>query len=227
MKDVKGIKIAFLAYTEMVNGLESTMKPEDLDSMINIINEEKIFEDIAYAKGKNADIIIASMHWGDEYARVQAGRQEVLADKLLSAGVDIILGSHPHVIQPAQRMEYDGKTKYVIYSMGNFISNQRIETLVPYGIGEETSKYTEDGVIVDINIEKNGETGEVTIKDVGYIPLWVYKGTTADGGTEHVVYPIMEYIESNDINDKTKARMQRSLKDTAMQMKVLQGSSAE
>ncbi len=227
MKDVKGIKIAFLAYTEMVNGLESTMNPEDLDSMINIINEEKIFEDIAYAKRKNADIIIASMHWGDEYARVQAGRQEVLADKLLSSGVDIILGSHPHVIQPAQRLEYDGKTKYVIYSMGNFISNQRIETLVPYGIGEEISKYTEDGVIVDINIEKNGETGEVTIKDVGYIPLWVYKGTTSDGNTEHVVYPIMEYIESSDINDKAKARMQRSLNDTAMQMKVLQGSSAE
>ncbi len=227
MKDVKGIKIAFLAYTEMVNGLESTMKPEDLNSMINIVNEEKIFEDIAYAKEKNADIIIASMHWGDEYARVQAGRQEVLADKLLSAGVDIILGSHPHVIQPAQRLEYDGKTKYVIYSMGNFISNQRIETLVPYGIGEEISKYTEDGVIVDINIEKNGETGEVTIKDVGYIPLWVYKGTTANGNTEHVVYPIMEYIESSDINDKAKARMRRSLNDTAMQMKVLQGSSTE
>ncbi len=98
---------------------------------------------------------------------------------------------------------------------------------MPYGIGEEISKYTEDGVIVDINIEKNGETGEVTIKDVGYIPLWVYKGTTSDGNTEHVVYPIMEYIESSDINDKAKARMQRSLNDTAMQMKVLQGSSAE
>ena len=61
IKDVKGIKIAFLAYTEMVNGLESTMSPEDLDAMVNIIDEKKISEDIAYAKSKNADIIIACM----------------------------------------------------------------------------------------------------------------------------------------------------------------------
>lgn len=227
MKDVKGIKIAFLAYTEMVNGLESTMSPDDLDAMINIINETKILEDIAYAKSQNADIIIASLHWGDEYARVQADRQEALADMLFTEGVDIILGSHPHVIQPAQRLEYGGKTKFVAYSMGNFLSNQRIETLVPYGMTEDVSKYTEDGVIVDINIEKNGETGEVSIKDISYIPLWVYKGTTADGGTEHVVYPIMEYIESNELNEKAKSRMQRSLSDTSKQMQLLESNTVE
>ncbi len=227
MKDVKGIKIAFLAYTEMVNGLESTMSPADLDAMVNIINETKILEDIAYAKSQNADIIIACLHWGDEYARVQAARQEALADTLFTEGVDIILGSHPHVIQPAQRLEYDGKTKFVAYSMGNFLSNQRIETLVPYGMTEEVSKYTEDGVIVDINIEKNGETGEVSIKNISYIPLWVYKGTTSDGGTEHVVYPIMEYIESNELNEKAKSRMQRSLSDTSKQMQLLESNTVE
>lgn len=227
IKDVKGIKIAFLAYTEMVNGLETTMLPEDLDAMINIIDETKISEDIAYAKEKNADIIIAYLHWGDEYSRVQAGRQEVLADKLFTAGVDIILGSHPHVIQPAQKLEYGGKTKFVAYSMGNFLSNQRIETLVPYGMTEEVSRYTEDGVIVDINIEKNGQSGEVSIKDISYIPLWVYKGKTADGRTEHVVYPIMEYIESNDIDDSVKSRMQRSLDNTSKQMELLESSTGE
>lgn len=227
IKDVKGIKIAFLAYTEMVNGLESTMSPADLDAMINIINETKILEDIAYAKSENADIIIACLHWGDEYARIQAARQEALADMMFAEGVDIILGSHPHVIQPAQRLEYDGKTKFVAYSMGNFLSNQRVETLVPYGMTEEVSKYTEDGVIVDINIEKNGETGEVSIKDISYIPLWVYKGTTADGGTEHVVYPIMEYIESNELNEKSKSRMQRSLDDTSKQMQLLESGIVE
>ncbi len=227
IKDVKGVKIAFLAYTEMVNGLESTMSPEDLDAMVNIINEKKISEDIAYAKGKNADIIIACMHWGDEYARVQAPRQEALADKLFTQGVDIILGSHPHVVQPAQLQEYDGKTKFVAYSMGNFLSNQRIETLEPYGMTESESKYTEDGVILDINIEKDGETGEVSIKNVRYIPLWVYKGKTEDGGTEHVVYPIMEYIESSELNEKTKTRMQRSLSDTSKQMQSLGISAAE
>lgn len=227
IKDVKGIKIAFLSYTEMVNGLESTMTPSDLDSMINIINETKLLEDIAYANSKNADIIIAYLHWGDEYARVQAARQEILAEKLISQGVDIILGSHPHVIQPAQKLEYMGETKFVAYSMGNFLSNQRVETLVPYGMTEEVSKYTEDGVIVDINIEKNGETGKVTLKDISYIPLWVYKGTTEGGGTEHVVYPIMEYIESNEFNDNVKSRMQRSLSDTSKQMELLESNTVE
>lgn len=227
IKDVKGIKLAFLSYTEMVNGLESVLSPTDLDAMINIINEKKILEDIAYAKSKNADIIIACMHWGDEYARVQAERQEVLADWLFSEGVDIILGSHPHVIQPAQKLEYDGKTKFVAYSMGNFLSNQRIETLIPYGLSEEVSKYTEDGVIVDINIEKNGKTGEVTIKDISYIPLWVYKGMTEDGGTEHVVYPIMKYIESAELNENAKIRMQRSLSDTSKQMQLLESNTVE
>lgn len=227
IKDIKGIKFAFLSYTEMLNGLESTMTPSDLDSMINVINETKMFEDIAYAKSKNADIIIAYLHWGDEYARVQAARQEILAEKLISEGVDIILGSHPHVIQPAQKLEFMGETKFVAYSMGNFLSNQRVETLVPYGMTEEVSKYTEDGVIVDINIEKNGETGKVTLKDISYIPLWVYKGTTEGGGTEHVVYPIMEYIESNEFNDNVKSRMQRSLSDTSKQMELLESNTVE
>lgn len=227
LKDVKGIKIAFLSYTEMVNGLESTMAPGDLNAMVNIINETKILEDIAYAKSKNADIIIAYLHWGDEYARVQAQRQEVLAEMMFTEGVDIILGSHPHVIQPAQKFEYQGKTKFVAYSMGNFLSNQRVETLVPYGMAEDISKYTEDGVIVDINIEKNGETGEVSLKSISYIPLWVYKGTTEDGGTEHVVYPIMEYIENSELNENAKSRMQRSLSDTSKQMQLLESTTVE
>lgn len=227
IKDVKGIKLAFLSYTEMVNGLESVLSPADLDAMINIINETKMSEDIAYAKSQNADVIIAYLHWGDEYSRVQAQRQEILADKLFTEGVDIILGSHPHVIQPAQKLEYEGKTKFVAYSMGNFLSNQRIETLVPYGLSEEVSKYTEDGVIVDINIEKNGETGEVSVKDISYIPLWVYKGTTKDGGTEHVVYPIMKYIENSELNENAKIRMQRSLTDTSKQMQLLESNIVE
>jgi poly-gamma-glutamate synthesis protein (capsule biosynthesis protein) len=218
IKDVQGIKIAFLSYTEMLNGLDSVMAPEDLDTLINIIDETKMKEDIAYAKEQKADLIVAVLHWGNEYARVQNATQEAVADMLFTEGADIILGSHPHVIQPAKTLEYDGRTKFVAYSMGNFISNQRVETLVPYGMTEEVSKYTEDGVVIDIEIEKKGETGEVSIEKIEYIPLWVYKGKTADGGTEHVVYPIMEYIESNDVDQNSKTRMNRSYSDTMAQM---------
>ena len=220
IKEVKGIKVAFMAYTEMVNGLESLLSAEDLDNMVNIINETKMKEDISYAKEKNADIIIAYMHWGNEYARVQNESQEALADMLFTEGVDVIFGSHPHVIQPSKIMEYNGERKFVIYSMGNFISNQRIETLAGYGMAESETKYTEDGVIVNIEIEKKGETGEVSVKSIDYTPLWVYKGINADGKTEHVVYPIMKYIESNELNDNSKKRMNRSYDDTMIQMDV-------
>lgn len=219
-KDVKGIKFAFLAYTEMVNGLETVMKPEELDYLVNIFNEQKMKEDIKEAKENNADVIIAYLHWGDEYSRVQAPRQENLANMLFTEGVDIILGSHPHVIQPTQTLEHGGKTKFVAYSMGNFISNQRVETLKPYGFEERISKYTEDGIIINIQIEKNGETGEISIKNIDYIPLWVYKGTTENGSAEHVVYPIMDYIESPELDEHSKSRMNRSYADTMAQMNV-------
>lgn len=217
IKDVKGIKFAFMSYTEMVNGLESVLSPEDLDAMVNIIDEGKMKEDILYAKEEEADVIIAFLHWGDEYSRIQAQRQEMLADMLFREGVDIILGSHPHVIQPTQLLDYDGETKFVAYSMGNFISNQRVETLSYYGMAEQVSKYTEDGIIIDINIKKNGKTDEVSIENINYIPLWVYKGFDDSGRAEHVVYPIMDYIESAELDEDAKARMTRSYADTMAQ----------
>ncbi|MDD4780016.1 MAG: CapA family protein [Tissierellia bacterium] len=217
IKDVKGIKLGFISYTEMVNGLESVISPEDLDKMVNIIDEEKLIEDINYAKEQNVDVIVAYFHWGNEYARIQNERQEALADMLFKEGVDIILGSHPHVVQPSKTIDYEGEKKFIIYSMGNFISNQRIETLTPYGV--TNPQYTEDGVIINIEIEKKGETGEVSIKNIEYIPLWVYKGTGENGNTEHVVYPIMDYIENEDLN-YYKDRMNRSYNDTMSQMDV-------
>ncbi len=218
IKEVKGIKFAFMSYTEMVNGLESVLSPYDLDAMVNIFNESKMIEDILYAKEQKADVIIALLHWGDEYSRIQAQRQEILADMLFREGVDLILGSHPHVIQPSQTLEYGGKTKFVAYSMGNFLSNQRVETLVPYGLTEHVSKYTEDGIIIDIVIEKKGTTKEISIKNINYIPLWVYKGIKENGAAEHVVYPIMDYIESAELDENSKARMSRSYADTMAQM---------
>ncbi|MDF2677154.1 MAG: CapA family protein [Bacillota bacterium] len=218
IKDVKGIKIAFMSYTEMVNGLEAYMDPADLDAMVNIIDETKMKEDIAYAKEQNVDLIVFYMHWGIEYARTQSDFQEQTAEMLLNEGVDIILGSHPHVIQPSQTVEINGEKKLVAYSMGNFLSNQRVETLVPYGMSEEEAKYTEDGVIINIEIEKKGETGVVSIKNIEYIPLWVYKGTDENGSPEHIVYPIDDFVESDDLNNNSKTRMNRSYKDTMAQM---------
>ncbi len=207
MQDVKGVKIAFLAYTEMLNGLDSVLSPEDLDAMINKLDESKIKEDIAYAKENKADLIVMIVHWGDEYMQTPNARQKDWADFMLSEGVDIIFGSHPHVIQDAEDLIYNDKRVFVAYSTGNFISNQRTE--------EELPAQTEDGVILTLKIKKSGETGKTTIEDIEYTPTWVYRGKQEGKTTfTYRILPVMEYIESGDYSAEAKERMRRSYKDT-------------
>lgn len=212
MKDVKGIKIAFIAYTEMLNGLETVMTAQDLDDMINVIDKEKIKEDIKDAKEKDADLIVAFMHWGYEYHRKPNDIQKELKDFLLDQGVNIILGSHPHVIQNCSGEMYNDKKVYVAYSMGNFISNQRREEC-------NLDEQTEDGVIINFSIKKSGKTGETTIESVSYNPTWVYREWLSDYNKySYRILPVLEFMESEDYLTDSKTRMKRSYKDTMKQV---------
>ena len=208
IQDVKGIKIAFMAYTEMLNGLDTVLSAEDLDAMVNKFDVEKMKEDIAYAKENGADLIAAILHWGNEYNRSYAPRQKELADLLIGEGVNIILGSHPHVMQETEDYLHDGKRVFVAYSTGNFISNQRIE--------EGLDPQTEDGVILTFKIKKSGETGETTIEDVSYTPTWVYREGQGGGiyGFSYRILPAMEYMENEEYSQNARERMARSYKDT-------------
>ncbi|MCC3373658.1 CapA family protein [Cohnella sp. REN36] len=211
MKDVQGIKLAFLSYTESTNGLENTLTPEELDTMINVVDERKIKEDIAYAKAQKADLIIAVMHWGNEYEREPAARQQNLAKQLVGEGVDLILGSHPHVIQKSERSSAGGHEGFVIYSMGNFISNQRLETL--------DNAYTEDGIILNFRIRKNKASNETTIRKVDYVPTWVYRDKEQGQSTyAYKILPITDFLENDELSAAYKQRMQRSYQDTMAQM---------
>lgn len=216
MKEVKGIKLAFLSYTEHVNGLESMLTADELDSMVNVVDEQKMKEDIAYAKAQAADLIVASVHWGNEYEREPSSRQEELAQMLADSGVDIILGSHPHVIQRSEWLDAKGESEdktFVIYSMGNFISNQRAETL--------DNVYTEDGVIVRFEIRKDMETNETAISKVDYVPTWVYRDKEPGGNVyTYRVLPAEGYKDNTSVSDDFKVRMERSYKDTMSQMDV-------
>ncbi|UVI28568.1 CapA family protein [Paenibacillus spongiae] len=211
MKNVKGIKLAFMSYTESANGLEGSLTPEELDTMINMADELKMKEDIQYAKDQGADVIIAFLHWGNEYERTPSKKQEQLAKLLAKAGVDIILGSHPHVIQRSEQLGGRSNNAFVIYSMGNFISNQRYETL--------NNAYTEDGVIVLFDIQKNKTTNQTRIINIDYVPTWVYRDME-DGKQAYTyqILPILNYMDSKHISNEFKARMQRSYKDTIMQL---------
>jgi poly-gamma-glutamate synthesis protein (capsule biosynthesis protein) len=214
----KGINVAFMAYTYGCNGMEAVLTSDELDYMINIIDKDKILEDIDDAKGKNADIIIAVMHWGNEYQRDPSQAQTELADFMIDNGVDIILGSHPHVIQDSMTFEHEGKTKFIIYSMGNFISNQRQESLDPE-YPNLKNYYTEDGVIVNIEIEKKFKEGITSIKEVTFVPTWVYR-VNAPPLFDYRVIPIELYLENNPLgfDQYTLSRMERSYKDTMIKM---------
>lgn len=163
LKDVNGIKIAFLSFTYGTNGITI---PNDKKYAVNLIDKDLITEQIELAKELSPDLICVSMHWGVEYQTTPNTEQKELADFLFTNGVDIILGSHAHVLQPMEKRTVtleDGTTKdgFVIYSLGNFVSNQ-------------SDTGTRDTVILDIQVTKAGADGKITIDSVNYTPVYCH-----------------------------------------------------
>lgn len=187
IKDINGIKIAFLTYTYGTNGITV---PSDKSYCVNLIDTELIKKHIDSAKELGADIICTSMHWGDEYKLKQNTKQEELANFLFENGVDIILGSHPHVLEPMEKRTItleDGSTKdcFVIYSLGNFMSGQYFEN-------------TKSTVILDIQITKYANE-EVSIDSINYTPLYLNdKGSRASSRTRYELIDIRSAIENYD-----------------------------
>lgn len=119
--DKNGIKLAFLSYSYGTNGIPV---PDGKGFLVNLINRDIMKEEIHRAK-KEADVVVMSIHWGNEYQRIPTAEQKDLATFLANEGVDIIFGSHPHVLQPMEWIKNpDGRKTFVIYSLGNFISGQ-------------------------------------------------------------------------------------------------------
>ena len=163
VKDVNGIKIAFLAFTYGTNGIPV---PEGKDYLVNLIDEDLMLEQLNLAKEQNVDVICVSMHWGAEYQQKQNSEQERLADFLFENGADIIIGNHAHVVEPMEKRTItlaDGTEKevFVVYALGNFISGQ-------------VKEHTKSTAILDMEITKDGETGKISIDSVDYVPVYCY-----------------------------------------------------
>ena len=121
MVDVNGIRMAMMSYTYGTNGIGVQGKV-----VVDYINRDRIAADIARARQLQADVICVCMHWGIEYKMLPVEAQRSLADFLVEQGVDLIIGSHPHVVEPMEIRHSDkwNKDVLVVYSLGNFISNQ-------------------------------------------------------------------------------------------------------
>lgn len=213
IEDVNGVKIAFLSYSYGFNGLESLLTQEELSYMVSKIDEAKIKNDIEKAKYLNSDIIVIYVHWGNEYEREPSQYQIELGRNMINWGANIVLGSHPHVIQKSEIIEKDGKSNFIIYSMGNFLSNQRMESM--------GNKYTEDGIMVRIELEKDILKEETVIKDISYIPTWVRR-YEEDGRPKYEILPVKDFLEDKNLyirlEEREKLRITESFEDTMEMM---------
>ncbi len=167
-KYVKGVKIAFIDYTYGTNGIPI---PSDKPFCVNLINKDLIKKQIESAKEEGFDVLVACMHWGVEYKTTPTDEQEELADFLFQNGVDIILGNHPHVLEPMEKRTItleDGTKKdgFVIYAHGNFICDQNLEN-------------TRNSIILNLSITKHTD-GKITIDKANYIPIYMYKANTSN-----------------------------------------------
>jgi poly-gamma-glutamate synthesis protein (capsule biosynthesis protein) len=163
---------------------ENRLTEEERSTHLSLIDRDKIETEIKTLKPK-ADIIIVLIHWGVEYRRNATDEQKKLAENIFSWGADIILGSHPHVVEPSETIEIDGDIKYLIYSMGNFLSNQ----IGGNNPNPRNNDLTEDGMMIDIQIEKDFQTGKTSIVSVKHIPTWVYR-YTENGIYKYKIYPV-------------------------------------
>ena len=217
VKDVNGIKIAFLSYTYGTNGIPV---PAGKEYSVNLIDKDLILKQINLAKEQNVDIICASMHWGDEYKQKQNKKQEELADYLFQNGVDIIIGNHAHVVEPMEKRKIaleDGTEKevFVVYALGNFISGQTIE-------------HTKSTVILNMNIRKNGENGKIKIDSINYIPVYCYDESKKNSN-RYELLDIREEIAKyeNNSEGKVETSLYQILKSELENIEKILGSIAE
>lgn len=185
-----GISFAIVNYTYGTNGINA---PKGM--VVNHLDSVAMRRDLASINRDSVDCVIAVVHWGNEYERQPNREQKTLADFMRRSGVDIILGSHPHVVQPFE-VNDKGVT---LYSLGNFVSNQR-------------TRYRDGGLIatIDVTMVERGEGEEVKSCSVKYdldvTPVWVHL-------PDYAVIP-PEVGDAMQMNYDSRTRYNRFMKDT-------------
>lgn len=179
--DINGIRLALMAYATYFNGKDSYITDEGAAIMLNRYSKERVRTDVMSAKSSGAQFIIAYNHWGTEYTNEESEKQRATAQEMADAGVDYIIGSHPHALQRYDIIQAsDGRSVPCVYSMGNFVSHM-------------TKTVAKDTVILRIELDLAPD-GAVTITDEGYIPCRVFE---TNYGSNYIVTPL-----SADYNGK-------------------------
>ncbi|OLN83819.1 metallophosphatase [Streptococcus sp. 'caviae'] len=216
IKNVKGIKIAILGYAYGYNGMEANLTKKERAAHLSNLNQKKIKAELKEAE-KKADVTIVMPQMGTEYALEPTDEQKTLYHKMVKWGADVIFGGHPHVAEPSETLKKDGEKKFIIYSMGNFISNQSYENLQNY--------WTERGLLMDVTFEK--KAGKTTIKTVKAHPTMVWswgKGQVGAEGYEYKDYRVLileDFIKGGKYRKKLDAAMKEKADTAYKEMKDL------
>lgn len=181
-----GFKLAFLNYTYGTNGI-----PPTFPNIVNYLDKEQIAKDVKNAKIKNPDEIIVFVHWGNQYKNLPSKAQKDWFSYFKSLGIHIVIGAHPHVLQP---MVLE-KNNLVVYSLGNFISHQRTFP-------------RDGGAIFRLNLIK--ENNKVKIKKASYNLTWVYEPVIKNQ-KKYFILPVKDFENntSNYLDEKNYSKMMR------------------
>ena len=193
-----GLKIAFINFTYGTNGI-----PVPKPYIVNTMDSSAVKEAIRRGRERGADLIIALPHWGNEYQLYPSAQQKEWAEMMFRNGVNVIVGTHPHVPQSGEiylndtphPRRYGAVEKMVFYSLGNYISNQ------------SDPDYTQLGMMVKIYIIKNNLSGEITLGMPEYEYLWCFKKGEFD--PDYTVVPVNNIL--HDASMKARVRSSKQL----------------
>ncbi|SFU28207.1 poly-gamma-glutamate synthesis protein (capsule biosynthesis protein) [Clostridium sp. DSM 8431] len=203
IKDINDIKVGFTNYSycgekQSKHTFNNIELPSSLENKINLFSDESnidkylegINKTIENMKKDGAQYIIFYIHWGIEYQTTANDKQKYLAKKLSELGVDAIIGSHPHVVQPIETIKNEASNKetLVCYSLGNFISNQREETM--------GNRKSEDGLMIKLNLEKTNN--KVSLKSYESEPTWVNKYNDNLGNPHYNIMKDKDVLDNAD-----------------------------
>ncbi|MBR5687802.1 MAG: CapA family protein [Prevotella sp.] len=176
-----GIRICLLNFTYGTNGI-----PVPAPFVVNMQDTTEIAADLKIAKSFNPDVIIAFPHWGIEYVQQPNREQRNLVDWMLRNGVDHVIAGHPHVIQPFEVVNRDGKDHLVVYSLGNYVSNM-------------TKINTDGGAMVRMTLTK--QNGKTEMTDCDYSLVWVSRPATS-GRKNFRIYPVTYPTDEMNANER-------------------------
>lgn len=218
IQDINGIKIGMInyvyeternGYAKSINGIGVSDEAAPLINSFNSGDLDAFYTEIdGYLKEMReagAEFTIAYMHWGVEYDTEGTSEQREMAQKLCDMGLDALIGSHPHVIQPVDLLtSEDGSNEMVVaYAIGNQVSNQRTEYMEGLTYG-----HSEDGYMVSLTIKRNTD-GVVTVDKADFTPIWLYH--SSNGGGEYYVLPL---DEPDTLAEKTGLSLGTDIEDS-------------